>query len=169
MDVEIALRELDLGDGRDVFEMLQEIPPEENGFMNSANALPFEQFPGYLRKQRESSEGIHLAENRVPQTIYWLMVDGKPVGFGKLRHCLNDSLRRSGGNIGYVIRPSERGKGYGNILLKELLKAAKDRGMSEVLLTVDEHNTPSRKVIEANGGVLASLSDGACSYWVRLL
>ncbi len=110
---DIRLRELNLSDGRDVFDMLHEIPPEENGFMNSAHELSFEQFPGFLRKERDSSEGINLDKSRVPQTIYWLTADGKPVGFGKLRHYLNDSLRRYGGHIGYAIRPSERGKATG--------------------------------------------------------
>jgi predicted acetyltransferase len=38
------------------------------------------------------SEGINLEPQYVPQTTYWLYIDGKPVGYGKLRHYLNESL-----------------------------------------------------------------------------
>ncbi len=166
--MDVRLRELSLTDGIDVFEMLKEIPPDEKGFMNGAHMLSFEQFPYYLKQQDDFSRGINLDGKFVPQTTYWLTVDGNPVGMGKLRHSLNDNLRRSGGHIGYAIRPSERGKGYGNILLNELLKKANEKGISDVLLTVNENNTLSRKVIEANNGLLEYDSDGKCSYWVKL-
>jgi predicted acetyltransferase len=42
------------------------------------------------------------------------------------------------------------------------------RGMTELLLTCGEDNTGSRRVIEANGGVLAEVTGGTCRYWIRL-
>jgi predicted acetyltransferase len=158
--MEIMLCELNASDGMDIFEMLKDIPADENGFMNVAHAITFDQFPDYLTRQREVANGINLDGKYVPQTTYWLTVGGRLVGMGKLRHYLNDNLRISGGHIGYAIRPSERGKGYGTIILKELLKKAKAKGISEVLLTVNEDNTPSRKVIEANNGLLEAAVNG---------
>jgi predicted acetyltransferase len=76
----------------------------------------------------------------VPQTIYWLYLNDRPVGYGKLRHDLNEKLLESGGHIGYIIRPSERNKGYGTILLKELLIKARKLEIDKVLLTCDEEN-----------------------------
>ncbi|MCL6442157.1 MAG: GNAT family N-acetyltransferase [Alicyclobacillus sp.] len=166
--MDIKLRELSQSDGMDIFEMLKEIPPDENGFINGAHTLSFEQFSDYLKRQTDFSKGINLDGKFVPQTTYWLTVDGKLVGMGKLRHYLNDNLRKSGGHIGYAIRPSERGKGYGNIILKELLNKAKEKGILEVLLTCNEDNILSRKVIEANHGLLESVLDGKCRYWVKM-
>jgi predicted acetyltransferase len=40
--------------------------------------------------------------------------------------------------------------------------------MTELLLTCDEDNTGSRRVIDANRGVLAAVTDGTCHYWIRL-
>ena len=80
--------------------------------------------------------------------MFWLIIDGRPVGVGKLRHYLNDSLMTVGGHIGYSIRPTERGKGYGNLILKELLKKAREKGIADVLVTCREDNIRSRKVIE---------------------
>lgn len=164
----IELRELSLNDGMDVFEMVKEISSNENGFINGAYNIDINDFPSYLQKKVNASKGINLRPNQVSQTIYWLYIDGKPVGMGKLHNYLNDDLRESGGHIGYTIRPSERGKGYGNVILSELLKKAKDKGISEVLLTCREDNIPSRKVIESNGGLLEDITEqGKCRYWIR--
>lgn len=134
----VELRELSLDDGMDVFEMLQEVGPGENGFRNSGHDLDYGDFLEYLKNEVDMSEGKGIDLVRyVPQTRYWLIVDGRPVGVGKLRHYLNDYLRTLGGHIGYSIRPSERGKGYGNLILEELLKKARERGIDPCI-----SNTP---------------------------
>jgi predicted acetyltransferase len=162
----IELRELCIQDGSDIFDMLKEIGPGENGFINGAYGLSREEFKGFLEQNLQHSNGINLPQGYVPQTIYWLYVDSKPVGIGKLRHYLNDSLREHGGHIGYCIRPSERGKGYGTLILEELLKKAKDKGIGEALITCNADNIPSRRVIEGNHGKLESTNNGECRYWI---
>lgn len=164
----IELRELSLRDGKEIFDMLKEIGPGENGFMNSAYGIGPEEFPRFLEENIRYSEGVDLPTGYVPQTIYWLYIDSKPAGVGKFRHYLNDSLREHGGHIGYCIRPTERGKGYGTIILRELLKIAVAKDVCEALLTCSETNTPSRRVIEANMGELESIVNGECKYWIRL-
>lgn len=166
--MKVELRKLSKNDGRDIYNMLQEMGPGENGFGNSGFNITFDKFPEYLDKNIGFSKGIGLDEKYVPQTIYWLIIDNIPVGIGKLRHYLNDNLRKVGGHIGYSIRPSERGKGYGVLILKEILKEAKMLNITEVLLTCDESNIPSRKVIERNDGMLESVENGECKYWIKL-
>ncbi|KJS66860.1 MAG: GCN5 family acetyltransferase [Peptococcaceae bacterium BICA1-7] len=161
------LKEVSLTDGADIYNMLREIGPGENGFLNDGN-VEFSGFPVFLQNYVNMSLGINLANNQVAQTLYWLYVDNKPVGYGKLRHHLNDSLRKIGGHIGYAIRPSERGKGYGKLILKELLLKAKEKDIYKVLMTTTEDNTLSRKVIEGNGGLLSHISDGECYYCISI-
>lgn len=166
--MQIELRELSLDDGQDILEMIREIGPGENGYANGEYDMPYEQFPEYLKKNIDMSKGIDIDLTRyVPQTRYWLIVDGRPVGIGKLRDYLNDFLKTTGGHIGYCIRPSERGKGYGNIILRELLKKAREKGIEEVLITCNDDNTRSRRVIEYNGGKLAMVDNGECRYWIK--
>lgn len=166
----IELRELSLDDGRDIWEMIREIGPGENGFENTGYDMEYAEFPNYLKEQSDMAQGIGIDLDRyVPQTRYWLIVNGRPVGLGKLRHYLNDNLMKLGGHIGYTIRPTERGKSYGNLILKELLKKASEKGIREVLVTCSESNVFSRKVIENNGGNLESVTDEECRYWIREL
>lgn len=164
----VELKEVCLDDGSDVFDMLYEIGPGENGFRNSGYNIEYADFPKYLKSQVDMSKGIGIDLARyVPQTIHWLFVDGRPVGVGKLRDRLNDFLRSVGGHIGYSIRPTERGKGYGNLILEELMKKALKKGIAEVLVTCDQDNILSRKVIEHNGGRLEDISEeGECRYWI---
>jgi predicted acetyltransferase len=166
--MKVELRKLAKNDGRDIYDMLQEIGPGENGFSNCGFHITYDKFPEYLDKNIAFSNGIGLDEKYVPQTIYWLIVNDKPVGIGKLRHYLNDNLKIVGGHIGYSIRPSERKNGYGNLILKEILKEAQKMNINEVLLTCDAINIPSRKVIEMNNGVLESMENGECKYWIKL-
>ncbi|MEN6357753.1 MAG: GNAT family N-acetyltransferase [Armatimonadota bacterium] len=162
------LKELTLSDGPDIFEMLREIGPGENGFVNSGHDIEYADFPAYLKRQDDFAKGVGIDLTiYVPQTMHWLFVDGRPVGVGKLRHYLNDNLRKLGGHIGYAIRPSERGKGYGTLILREMLIKAREKGIEEALVTCSENNIRSRKVIERNGGKLEDIIDGGCRYWIR--
>lgn len=164
----IELRELSLKDGKEIFDMIQEIGPGENGYVNGDYDMDYEEFPQYLEKRYNMGKGINLEPHLVPQTMYWLFIDDSPVGIGKLRDYLNDNLKRIGGHIGYTIRPNERRNGYGKIILLELLKKAKEKGIDEVLITCREDNAASRKVIKNNGCELVEIREGEC-YWRKVL
>lgn len=135
-----------------IYEMLQSIGACENEFKNTAHGLSFDEFRNWLIEQDDWSEGKNLPDGYVPQTIYWLIDDGVPVGIGKIRHALTVQSRKIGGNIGYAISPAYRGKGYATILLGELVKQAKKLGITETLLSVEKYNPSSRRVIEKCGG-----------------
>jgi len=162
--MKIELKALTLQDWEEIQEMLLEIWPGENGFENHWYDM---QRDDYLCKYYNQSQGNDLPEWYVPQTIYRLYVEDKIVGYGKLRHYLTEKLLKEWGHIGYCIRPSERWKGYGNIILKELLRKAQEKWITKVLLTCNETNVPSRKIIELNGGVLESI-ETKCKYWIEV-
>lgn len=164
----IELKKLSLNDGKEIYEMIKEIGPGENGFVNYGYEINYSGFDDYLKKNDNYSKGINIVPGFVPQTVYWLYAGGVPVGVAKLRDYLTDSLKKSGGHIGYCIRPSQRGKGYGNIILKKMLVEAEKKNISEVLLTCHMDNVPSRKVIEANGGVLQDIFEGRRRYWIKI-
>lgn len=163
-----GLRRLTVQDGADVYQMLAELPRDENGFINGCSGMTYEEYQKWLVKSDNVSKGIGLADWMVPQTLYWLYVDGVPVGIGKLRHRLTERLREEGGHCGYAIRPSRRGQGYGKLLLKLMLDKARELQIDRLLLTVANHNTPSIHVALANGGVIEKVNDQRHYIWIDL-
>ena len=61
----VYLQKAALTDGRDVYEMLQRIPPE-NGFLNSCYQMAWEDFPKWLAKRVNMAQGIGLEDWQVP-------------------------------------------------------------------------------------------------------
>ena len=131
-------------------------------------------FNNFVRNIESWASGIVSPEDRVPSNTYWLVWQGRVVASGRLRHQLTEALRDEGGHIGYDVRPSERRKGYGTLTLKLLLDKARQLDLKRVLLTCDKDNVASAKVIQKNGGKLASESISKKTgkmmqrYWIEL-
>ncbi|MGA9995281.1 MAG: GNAT family N-acetyltransferase [Pyrinomonadaceae bacterium] len=131
-------------------------------------------FQAFVRRCIDFSLGIDLAPGRVPCTFYWLFDQDKIIGRSGLRHRLTPDLENEGGHIGYDIRPSERRKGYGTLILKLTLEKAAEFGLQRVLLTCDADNLGSAKIIEKSGGHLTGqeISRGSgkliSQYWIEL-
>lgn len=164
----IEIKKLSLDNGEDIYQMLQSIPANENGFVNSVNGKSYKEFKEWLLKAMNNSlqKGV-LDGWKVPETTYWLYEDGKPVGYGKIRHFLTDKLLADGGNVGYAIIPSERNKGLGKVLLKLLLQESKVLNVKRVLLTIREENKASLAVAVANGGVVEKTEAGKYYIWIE--
>jgi predicted acetyltransferase len=112
----------------------------------------FESFGDFLKLlDRQAQEPLQA--DRVPMSTYWLIApSGRILGELRIRHYLNETLEHEGGHIGYHIRPSERGKGYGTIILRKGLELARSRGITRVVVTCDSDNLPSARIIEKHGG-----------------
>lgn len=98
-------------------------------------------------------------------TRYWAE-DGELIGRVNIRHELTERLRREGGHIGYIVRPSYRRQGHATRLLAASLPLAADLDIGSALLTTDEANLGSIRAIESNGGVLQDVLDGTRRYWI---
>ena len=108
----------------------------------------------WLEKTNKERQGIDLEKGKVPTTKYFLMKDNRIIGHLSIRHSIDtDFLSSYGGHIGYAIRPSERRKGYGTKLFELALEECKKIGLTEVLVTCQESNLGSNKVIKNNGGI----------------
>jgi predicted acetyltransferase len=133
-----------------------------------------EDFPAYLRGLLDGARGIGLPPGRVPYSTFWLTSGRRPVGRSSVRHYLTPDLEEEGGHVGYDIRPSERLKGYGKLILRLTLAEARKLGLSRALLTCDTDNVASAKVIEGNGGRLRDQTISKRSgklisrYWIKL-
>ncbi len=137
-------------------------------------ADPGNDFAGFVQHLKDDSRGINMKPGRVPQTTYWIVDRDGYAGRVSIRHELNENLLRIGGHIGYGIRPSKRGLGYGNKALELVLPKARALGLKRVLLTCDSTNVASKKIIEANGGIFENEVIGEegkpskLRYWIEL-
>lgn len=124
-------------------------------------------------------EHLYALENgltpQVPSTAYMAVrkADGRVVGLIDLRHHIDHPiLGEWGGHIGYSVRPSERGKGYGREMLRLNLENCRMRGLARVLITCSRENTASEGVILANGGKFEREtcvgSEVIKRYWIEL-
>ena len=115
-------------------------------------------FPAYVEMLRAWQEGRQLPENHVPGSFLLGFEGDRIVGRVSIRHTLgNDFLKRIGGNIGYAVIPSCRGKGVATELLRQALVYCSGLGLERVLVTCDIDNPASQRVIEKNGGVFECL------------
>ena len=150
--MECILKRLSTKDGIKIYNMLQEIPEVENGFMNGAKGLTYEEFKDWLVIQDNISKGVGLEDWMTDQIIYWFYIDSVPVGFGKVRHRPTKQQKKVGGHVGYAIKPSERNKGYGKLLLDLLIDKARDRAIDKVQFTILSKNKASIAVARRCGG-----------------
>jgi len=141
----------DIGDIE--YMMYQEIPSLENGAVNNLKGKTLVDYY-ILIKDRIAEEFVELDEKNTPRITYIMYVNDYPVGEIMIRPVLNDYWETFSGNIGYKIRPSERTKGYGNIMLKLALEECKKLNMCEVYLQCLKTNIYSSKVILKNNGKL---------------
>ena len=80
----VCLKRLSASDGRDIYEMLQAIPRDENGFMNGVNGMTVDEYHAWLIREEGNSRKTEIEDGwKVPSTTFWLYADGRPVGMEK--------------------------------------------------------------------------------------
>ena len=124
-------------DYRKAYELYMTFDKDENGFINSVYGYDYDKFLEWIEMKRNWSMGKGLPEGFVPDTSFVLSVDGEYVGVFNLRHYLNDFLRNGPGHIGYGISKKYRRKGYATAGLKLALGKAREIGIHEAYLSVN--------------------------------
>jgi len=168
----LFLREPKLSDKEEYLAFLAEWGTEDEitPFSARLNGVSYEMF---IENLPWKEKGLFDKANLVPDNTY-ILVDEKNHIYGalNLRHSLNFYLLQYGGHIGYGIRPSERHQGYGKLILKLGLEIAKKKKFEQILITCDEDNESSKKIILSQGGILENKvfkHDGyILRYWIHL-
>ena len=157
----LYLKKVNFDDAEEEYKAIKAMPANENGFENKYYDVTKEEFVNeVIPTLLKNSEGLELPEGYVPDTYFFLWDDDKIVGLFKIRHYLNDFLRKGPGHIGYGILPEYRGKGYakqGLILAieksKELVKE------DELYFEVRKDNPASLRVQLSCGAFIAGETD----------
>lgn len=120
--------------------------------------LPRENFTQFVQMQLDRQHTT--PKDFVCDTLYWAIDEnGTMLGRISIRHTLNDFLKKVGGHIGYIVRPSFRQKGIATEMLRLILQTPKAREIGKILLTCDENNLASEKTILKNGGLYEKTVD----------
>ncbi|MEP7035516.1 MAG: GNAT family N-acetyltransferase [Actinomycetota bacterium] len=167
----MLLRPLGLSDERQALQAHDELAGDGFEFLFDLDqGAPWSAYCERLESRRL---GVNLPEGRVPGTFLVAVAEGQIVGRVSIRHTLNAYLAEVGGHIGYGVRPGFRRRGYATAILRQSLVVASSIGLERVLVTCDDDNVGSAKVIENCGGVLENVvagRDGSVPkrrYWVE--
>lgn len=150
----LALRPLTAADEREAWRAHDELTRDGFAFLPGASR---DDWQGYLAHLADERAGVRLRPGRVPATFLVADVDGALVGRVSVRHTLNDALARVGGHIGYAVRPAYRCRGHATAMLRRSLVLVRSVGVESALVTCDDDNVASARVIERCGGVLQDL------------
>ena len=132
----------------EAYDEFQSMGVSTYGLTDARGCDIFEKFANY-RLER------NLKPNRVGSHFYWLVDDETVYFIGELsiRHLLNEALFLRGGHIGYCVRYGQWGRGYATQMLHQAEEKAKELGIARALVTCDDDNIASARVIEKNGFV----------------
>ena len=132
-------------------------------------------FADHIERLEKNKKGIDLDARYVPSTILYGFMNGEIVGRVSIRHELNEYLMRVGGHIGYSVAPRFRKNGFATQMLGSALEyCKKDLKLQKILITCDDNNLGSIKIIEKHNGVLeqkVTVEDSAIlkrRYWISL-
>lgn len=152
----IKAREFTKEDKLKLLDMVNEINNLDSNFEGLSNIKKIDDYDSFLEQLEKNKHQELINPEYSPQTTFGVFDDNILVGGFNLRYTIKGELINHGGNIGYLIRPSERKKGYGTLMLGLALKKAQEIGLDRVLISCRKDNVASEKVIENNGGIYES-------------
>jgi predicted acetyltransferase len=131
-------------------------------------------FDSYLKIIYEARVGMNLASHEVPTTSLFGFLGNHIVGKVSIRHYLNSYYELKGGHVGFGVLSEYRGRGFATQMLSSALDYCRVIGLKKILLTCENSNLYSIKVIIKNGGVLEPSTDSIHAnpkilrYWINL-
>ena len=145
----IILVKPDLSYADEIIKYKEESLAESPIINGSAGLDRLSSIEDWLEELNKRSCEDTVPKGLVPSSTYLGVreKDNYIVGMIDIRHYLNEYLTQVGGNIGYSVRKSERNKGYAKQMLKLALEKCKELKIKKVLITCDEDNITSEKVI----------------------
>lgn len=170
----IILVKPDLSYADEIIKYKEESLAESPIINGSAGLDRFSSIEVWLEELKKRSCENTVPKGLVPSSTYLAVreKDNYIVGMIDIRHYLNEYLTQVGGNIGYGVRKTERNKGYAKQMLKLALEKCKDLKIKKVLITCDEDNIASEKVILSANAKLEDIrnvdGENKKRFWIDL-
>ena len=170
----IILVKPDLSYADEIIKYKEESLAESPIINGSAGLDRFSSIEVWLEELKKRSCEDTVPKGLVPSSTYLAVreKDNYIVGMIDIRHYLNEYLTQVGGNIGYGVRKTERNKGYAKQMLKLALEKCKELKIKKVLITCDEDNIASEKVILSANAKLEDIrnvdGENKTRFWIDL-
>ena len=170
----IILVKPDLSYADEIIKYKEESLKESPLINGSAGLDRFSSIEVWLEELKKRSCEDTVPKGLVPSSTYLAVreKDNYIVGMIDIRHYLNKYLTQVGGNIGYGVRKTERNKGYAKQMLKLALEKCKELKIKKVLITCDEDNIASEKVILSANAKLEDIrnvdGENKKRFWIDL-
>jgi predicted acetyltransferase len=155
----IELRRLRPDDEGAFLEARAAVPADNPTFMRDyRQGMAFAEYLRYLEKRRA---GRGVRSDVAPSSLLFAFEQGRIVGRASIRHELAPPFGQVAGHIGYAVLPEFRGRGYATQILRlAVCFAHAELGLGRVLVTCDDDNVASIRVIEKNHGVFEDTYEG---------
>ena len=170
----IILVKPDLSYADEIIKYKEESLKESPLINGSAGLDRFSSIEVWLEELKKRSCEDTVPKGLVPSSTYLAVreKDNYIVGMIDIRHYLNEYLTQAGGHIGYGVRKTERNKGYAKQMLKLALEKCKEIKIKKVLITCDEDNIASEKVILSANAKLEDIrnvdGENKKRFWIDL-
>ena len=170
----IILVKPDLSYADEIIKYKEESLAESPIINGSAGLDRFSSIEIWFEELKKRSCEDTVPKGLVPSSTYLGVreKDNYIVGMIDIRHYLNEYLTQVGGHIGYGVRKTERNKGYAKQMLKLALEKCKDLKIKKVLITCDEDNIASEKVILSANAKLEDIrnvdGENKKRFWIDL-
>ena len=170
----IILVEPDLSYADEIIKYKEESLAESPIINGSAGLDRFSSIEIWFEELKKRSCEDTVPEGLVPSSTYLAVreKDNYIVGMIDIRHYLNEYLTQVGGHIGYGVRKTERNKGYAKQMLKLALEKCKELKIKKVLITCDEDNIASEKIILSANAKLEDIrnvdGENKKRFWIDL-
>ena len=170
----IILVKPDLSYVDEIIKYKEESLAESPLINGSAGLNRFSSIEDWLEELKKRSCEDTVPKGLVPSSTYLAVreKDNYIVGMIDIRHYLNEYLTQAGGHIGYGVRKTERNKGYAKQMLKLALEKCKELKIKKVLITCDEDNIASEKVILSANAKLEDIrnvdGENKKRFWIDL-
>ena len=170
----IILVKPDLSYADEIIKYKEESLKESPLINGSAGLDRFSSIEIWFEELKKRSCEDTVPKGLVPSSTYLAVreKDNYIVGMIDIRHYLNEYLTQVGGHIGYGVRKTERNKGYAKQMLKLALEKCKELKIKKVLITCDEDNIASEKVILSANAKLEDIrnvdGENKKRFWIDL-
>jgi len=159
--MDVDLRDLSVKDGEKERGLLLSLPKADKNFrwpdVDIGAIATIDGFKRYIeqrleiQRQCKRTTYVDAPFGTVPETMFWVLADGRLAGLALLRRYRGKDESEYDGNLSLYILPEYRNRGVGTEALQLLGNRIRGHGDYAVIALVGEENEPGKIICERHG------------------